>query len=92
MNIERINVPLTLVASLVVFIISGVYTVEYRFTNAEDFEQYRTEQSISNSMLWIELLEAKLEKADTELERKKIQRQIDITTKSLYINMEKQSK
>jgi len=89
MNIKDINVPLVMVAAIVMFIISGVFTIEYRYAKAEDMQQFQYNEAVQSKMLWVELLEIKLEKAETTEERERIKRQIRRTEESLLINLEK---
>jgi len=89
MNIKDINVPLVMVAAIVMFIISGVFTIEYRYAKAEDMQQFQYNEAVQSKMLWVELLEIKLEKAETTDERERIKRQIERTEKALNINLEK---
>jgi len=89
MNIKDINVPLVMVAAIVMFTISGVFTIEYRYAKAEDMQQFQNNEAVQSKMLWIELLEMKLENAETTEERERIKRQIRRTEESLLINLEK---
>lgn len=89
MKITEINVPIAIVASVIIFTITSVFTVEYRYAKAEDVKQFQYQQAVKDDRQWIEILEEKLDDAESTEEREKIIRQIERTEESLYINMER---
>ncbi len=86
MNIKDISVPLAMVAGIVVFTASSVFTIETRYATAADvsesfgevqqeMRQERILDSISENRMWLELLEIKMEGA-SDKEKERILRQI----------------
>lgn len=89
MNISGVQVSIATAASLVIFTISGVFTVEYRYAKAEDIKQFQYQQAIRDDRQWLEIMEEKLKDAKTAEEKERIKRQIQRTEESLFINMGK---
>lgn len=89
MNITQLKIPITIVATIIVFTIGSVVTVEFRYVKAEDFTQFIYRQAIKDDRQSLETLESKLDDADSPEDRERIERQIERTERSLFINMEK---
>jgi hypothetical protein len=92
MKWSELQIP---IATLIVCISTVAGATWWTATNvvfAEDFEKslkkLYVEESIRNDRLWIEVLEQKKEKAVTEIERQKLDRQLRITEESLIRNMQ----
>lgn len=99
MNIKDINVPLAMVAGIVVFTASSVFTIETRYATAADvsetfgeiqqeMRQERLLDSISENRMWLELLEFRLQDADPD-EKEKILRQIRLIESQINNDMGK---
>ena len=81
--------PLISVATLIVFVVGSSFTIDFRYAKADDIKQFQYQQAIKDDRQWIMILEEKLRDAKTTEEKELIQRQIERTEQSLYINMGK---
>ena len=81
MKLSDINVPLTYLIAAVVFTVSSVITIEFRYANAGNveasFKQLQTTVNVNSRENRLLILNMQMFRAQSEQERQFIQAQID---------------
>ena len=81
MKLSDINVPLTYLIAAVIFTVSSVITIEFRYANAGNvetsFKQLQTTVNVNSRENRLLILNMQMFRAQSEQERQFIQAQID---------------
>lgn len=87
-SIKNVSVPLVMVATIVI----GAFAIDNIYVHAGDLQKFQYQQAVRDAQQWIVILEQKKRDAKSTEEKESLERQIETTTESLYINMKEAAK
>lgn len=100
MNLLDNKIPIATVAGILIFTVTGAFTINSRYAIAadsnmkfseiqHDIQQDRIQERINNNRLWLQLLDDKVDRAPDAMARDKVLRQIHRIEQSIETDMNK---